>query len=746
MLLLSISSAFQRPTGSSPSRNSIRSPSAAPAGTRSRGWLKAALSLEGDVNNAFGGGGEQDTTSMRLQRARLRLAEAQGIIPAGSSDRYQTPGGLQRTTKVRDLTFKVAEPEVQYDPEEAEARLWRQPVTWLKRNVDLFVPMTAFLGRVIVDIITDEEERHRRKRAQELLEIISGLGPAVIKAGQALSSRPDLLPSEYLEELQKLQDRLPPYPNEQAFQVVESELGVAFDQVFELLEENPIAAASIGQVYKAKLRSTGETVAVKVQRPRCEEIISVDLYVLRWYAGLINRILSVLKRDIDVIAVIDDFGELIYREIDYTAEAANAQRFVELYGGLEDICAPRVYTELSTRKVLTLEWVDGVRLVDQRQLQSYRADPTKLIDRLVQCSLRQMLENGFFHADPHAGNLLCTPEGKLCYLDFGMMSYVESNQRYGIIEAVIHLVNRDFNSLASLYQRMGFIPGDVDTQPIITALEDALPEVLNASVGELNIKNVINKLGDVMYKFPFALPPYYIAIIRCLGVLEGLALQVNPNSRIINDAYPYIASRLLTDSSPELQAALHKLIFKAGRPRWERLEQLLEVAGSTSDYDVTLAMDQLLDYILSEQGTEFRRIFAAELVDAVDQLGADTTSYLLKNWRTLSLGQAPPRLVPALAGLGVGGGMQGDAGLTGDLFASAGVAEEDMTPTMLAARRLARTLAQSRGFDAERLLSLVRRLLQEPKAQDLGLGIAADISERFVSRLIRSIFQLPESV
>lgn len=235
-----------------------------------------------------------------------------------------------------------------------------------------------------------------------------------------------------------------------------------------------------------------------------------------------------------------------------------------------------------------------------------------------------------------------------------MMSYVESNQRYGIIEAVIHLVNRDFTSLASLYQRMGFIPGDVDTQPIIVALEAALPEVLNASVGELNFKNVINKLGDVMYKFPFSLPPYYIAIIRCLGVLEGLALQVDPNSRIINDAYPYIASRLLTDSSPELQAALHKLIFKAGRPRWERLEQLLEVAGSTSDYDVTLAMDQLLDYTLSEQGTEFRRIFAAELVDAVDQLGADTTSYVLKNWRSLSLGQATAALSPTLVALSTG--------------------------------------------------------------------------------------------
>ena len=231
-------------------------------------------------------------------------------------------------------------------------------------------------------------------------------------------------------------------------------------------------------------------------------------------------------------------------------------------------------------------------------------------------------------------------------MDFGMMSYVESNQRYGIIEAVIHLVNRDFKSLASLYQRLGFIPTDVDTRPIIVALDSALPEVLNASVDELNFKNVINKLGDVMYKFPFSLPPYYIAIIRCLGVLEGLAIQVDPGSRIISDAYPYIASRLLTDSSPELQAALHKLIFKKGRPRWERLEQLLEVAGSTSDYDVTLAMDQLLDYILSEQGSEFRRIFAAELVEAVDQLGADTTSYMLKNWRALA--QATP-LAPVLA-------------------------------------------------------------------------------------------------
>lgn len=154
------------------------------------------------------------------------------------------------------------------------------------------------------------------------------------------------------------------------------------------------------------------------------------------------------------------------------------------------------------------------------------------------------------------------------------MSYVEAGQRYGIIEAVIHLVNRDFVALADLYKRLGFIPPEQDPAPIVEALSKALPDVLNASVGELNFKNVINKLGDVMYTFPFSLPPYYTAVIRCLGVLEGVAIQVDRESRIISDAYPYIASRLLTDSAPELQSALQQLLFKNGQPRSAHAQRL----------------------------------------------------------------------------------------------------------------------------------------------------------------------------
>lgn len=219
-----------------------------------------------------------------------------------------------------------------------------------------------------------------------------------IKAGQALASRPDLLPSEYLEELQKLQDDVPRFSNELAFATVETELGVNFDDIFELVVDEPIAAASIGQVYKARLKANGDLVALKIQRPNCEQIISLDLYVLRWWSGVYNEIFRLLNRDINVQSIIDDFGELIYREIDYIAEAANAQRFNELYAGITDVFVPKIYSDLTTRKVLVMEWVDGVRLTDSATVASYGLETKRLVDILVQCSLQQILENGFFHA------------------------------------------------------------------------------------------------------------------------------------------------------------------------------------------------------------------------------------------------------------------------------------------------------------------------------------------------------------
>lgn len=174
--------------------------------------------------------------------------------------------------------------------------------------------------------------------------------------GQALSSRSDLLPKEYLESLEELQDRCPSFPTEQALALFEAELGMKFEEVFDVDSLQPVAAASIGQVYKARMKANGQSVAVKIQRPNCEELIELDLFILRWYSKRAQDVLKLLKRDVDLVSVVDDFGELLYREIDYRAEAVNAQRFAELYANIPDVFVPKIYTSLSTRKVLTMEW------------------------------------------------------------------------------------------------------------------------------------------------------------------------------------------------------------------------------------------------------------------------------------------------------------------------------------------------------------------------------------------------------
>lgn len=288
---------------------------------------------------------------------------------------------------------KVAEPLVGYDPAAAAKLLFRQPQRWFVRNLQIALPLGAWVVGIVFDFVTQQyrTSNQRRVRAKQLTEAITSLGPAIIKGGQALASRPDLLPSEYLEELQNLQDNVPRFSNKVALATVEKELGKPFDEIFDLVTPEPIAAASIGQVYKARLKANGDLVALKIQRPDCEEVIALDLYVLRWWSGVYNRILDFLQRDIDLQLIIDDFGELIYREIDYVAEAANAQRFNELYAGVKDVFVPKIYSDLTTSKILTMEWVDGVRLTDQASLKRYNLNASQLIDTLVQCSLQQVL-------------------------------------------------------------------------------------------------------------------------------------------------------------------------------------------------------------------------------------------------------------------------------------------------------------------------------------------------------------------
>jgi len=689
---------------------------------------------------------EIKSSKSRLEKAQQILSDLQvdptRIIESELSDQkdpYRPVTSLSPGYNSRwSGGANVAEPLVKYDPVATSRRLFRQPTKWLIRNVQIAFPIGNWILGVAWDLATSREKSNRRPRAVQLLKSITGLGPAIIKGGQALSSRPDLMPSEYLEELQKLQDDVPRYENSIAIKTVEEELGTKFFDVFELISEEPVAAASIGQVYKARLVSNGDIVALKIQRPNCEEIIALDLYILRWWSGIYSRIFQLLNRDINIQSIIDDFGVLIYRELDYVAEAANAQRFSELYGiTLKDVFVPKIYTELTTSKVLTMEWVDGFRLTDDENIDSNSLDRKKLLDTLIQCSLRQILENGFFHADPHAGNLLATPSGRLCYLDFGMMSFAATNQRNGFLLAVVHIVNRDWTELVSLYQTLGFIPPNTDLEPIENALEKAMPNVLDADVSTLNFKNIIAELGDIMYTYPFSLPPFYISIIRCLGVLEGLALQVDPQTRVVTKAYPYVASRVLTDSQGDLQEALRRLALTAdGRIRWGRLEGLLQNAKGNSEYDVTVALDQMTNYLISDDGYQLLQDLADELVEGADALGVETLSYIIKALTALSVNDE----VQVVKAIKMIQSLIDDPNPTQEIL-------NELPPQSTAMVRFSTILSlfqEDGDRDWSKFLPLARKWSQEPRVQQAAADVVARLGERILSRGLRAVFGLPD--
>ncbi|MDP5017859.1 MAG: AarF/ABC1/UbiB kinase family protein, partial [Dolichospermum sp.] len=360
-----------------------------------------------------------------------------------------------------------SEPEsVLYDPVEIQAqyngRFWQV----LRRIFTVLQPTLSFAFGLWWDKQWGIVVKNERRRAVQLRDLLTKLGPAYIKIGQALSTRPDLVPPTYLEELTRLQDQLPAFPNEIAYQFIEEELGAPPAEIYAELSAQPIAAASLGQVYKGKLK-TGEEVAIKVQRPDLRERITIDLYILRNLAGWVQR--NVKRVRSDLVGILDELGDRIFEEMDYIHEGENAERFFELYGHMKDIYVPKIYWEYTNRRVLTMEWINGIKLTQPEKIAALGINARYLIEVGVQCSLRQLLEHGFFHADPHPGNLLATMDGKLAYLDFGMMSEVKPAQRYGLIEAIVHVVNREFDSLAKDYVKLEFLTPETDLTPIIPA-------------------------------------------------------------------------------------------------------------------------------------------------------------------------------------------------------------------------------------------------------------------------------------
>ncbi|MFM7367848.1 MAG: ABC1 kinase family protein, partial [Sphaerospermopsis kisseleviana] len=629
------------------------------------------------------------------------------VIPENSTE-VLVINSPKFSAKHKQTVLAENEPEtLRYDPEEIQAHYQSQPLQVLGRILTVLRPTLSYLFGIWWDKQRGIVVKNDRRRAVQLRELLTKLGPAYIKIGQALSTRPDLVPPIYLEELTKLQDQLPSFPNEIAYQFIEEELGSRPEEIYAELSAEPIAAASLGQVYKGKLK-TGEEVAIKVQRPDLRERITIDLYILRKLAGWVQK--NVKRVRSDLVGILDELGDRIFEEMDYIHEGENAERFFELYGHIPDIYVPKIYWEYTNRRVLTMEWINGIKLTQTREIKELGIDARYLIEVGVQCSLRQLLEHGFFHADPHPGNLLATFDGKLAYLDFGMMSEIKPPQRYGLIEAIVHVVNRDFDLLAQDYVKLEFLSPETDLTPIVPAFSKVFANAQGASVAELNIKSITDDLSALMYEYPFRVPPYYALIIRSLVTLEGIAIYIDPNFKVLSEAYPYVSKRLLTDPADELRTSLKDLLFKDGKFRWNRLENLLKNARNSQDYDFNLIMNQSVEFLSSERGVFIRDRLVDEFVNGLDAVSKN----VLHNFTFLLRERVGLTAVNEMPGASV-----------------------EQQQTLEHIKRILGILRETRGFDPAKLAPQVAQVLFNPRVHYLGQQIANRFTQKAVARLIR---------
>jgi predicted unusual protein kinase regulating ubiquinone biosynthesis (AarF/ABC1/UbiB family) len=434
------------------------------------------------------------------------------------------------------------------------------------------------------------------------------------------------------------------------------------------------------------------------------------LYILRKLAAWVQR--NVKRVRSDLVGILDELGDRIFEEMDYIHEGENAERFFELYGSMKDIYVPKIYWEYTNRRVLTMEWINGIKLTQPEKIAALGVNARYLIEVGVQCSLRQLLEHGFFHADPHPGNLLATMDGKLAYLDFGMMSEVKPAQRYGLIEAIVHVVNREFDSLAKDYVKLEFLTPETDLTPIIPAFAKVFANAEGASVADLNIKSITDDLSALMYEYPFRVPPYYALIIRSLVTLEGIAIYIDPNFKVLSEAYPYVAKRLLTDPADELRTSLQELLFKDGKFRWNRLENLLKNARSNQEYDLNLVVNQGVEFLSSKRGSFIRDRLIDEFfnsMDAVSKNALHNFTYVLRE----RVGITAINQIPS--------------------------ASVEQQQTLEYIKRIAGILRETKGFDATKFAPQLAQIIVNPGVQLLGQQIATRVTQKAVTRIIREL-------
>jgi len=573
------------------------------------------------------------------------------------------PVGYDRMSDV--LGDDTDEIPSRYNPDHLDVYFKKRPVQSLTRNTIVTAKIAGFCASLLTDMAFKRWDANIARRAEEARETIQTLGPAYIKMGQALSTRTDVIAPTYIKSLRRLQDDVKPFDTKEAHRLIEEELGAPIGDTFEWLGEDPVAAASLGQVYKGRLleRHGGAEVAVKVQRPRVLQEAALDIYLLRRNCKMLG---SLPFMHGDWAAVLDDWALRFFQEMDYQLEAYNTMTFKRHMASLEGVVVPDIWPEFSSRYLLTTSWITGEKLSE-----SSTDDVLALCDTILNAYLIQLLETGFLHADPHPGNLLRTPDGKIAILDYGLMSEVTEEQRVSLVEYITHLSLEDWDGIADDLVTLGFVPEgysdfrDLDVKPILKEMMGQLisgggvGNISAARIGE-QILALQEDLKEEGKNYMIVIPPYFALIVRTFSVIEGIALTADPDYAIVPRCMPYLSRRLLTDNNPRMKEALHSLLYgDKTHIDVERLHGLIKAFGQFStgpagsaeraaagpsfgaaasesrvkgrpaypfapeEPVVSDAVKQALKVVFSKEGTYAQELIVDELVSAVDALSRE---------------------------------------------------------------------------------------------------------------------------
>lgn len=413
------------------------------------------------------------------------------------------------------------------------------------------------------EALSAKEYEEYRQLGRWLRTRLFNLGPTFIKIGQTMSTRADLVPLPTMLELATLQEEVEAAPYEVARATIMRDLGKSPEELFAEFDHNPIAAASLSQAYRAVLHD-GRDVVIKVQRPNLTQIITRDVETLGAVADEVMLYPS-MCRHTDWPGVVQEFAKTIFEEIDYIREGRNADTFRHNFRGNDSIFIPRIIWKMTGRRVLTIEYVPGARITDLNALAAMEVDRTELTGIGVNFYLKQLLEDGFFHADPHPGNMRIMPDGRVGIFDFGMVGRVAPHLKQAMANAFMHVVKREYRLIVDDFVEMGFLDAAADRDSLCEELTPILEARFNEGITRVRFRKVLFDFSDVVYRYPFRLPSDFTYIMRALLTLEGVAITINPEFNFVDAAFPFAQKLIWKEGGATFRQAIIKEVFTDGR-------------------------------------------------------------------------------------------------------------------------------------------------------------------------------------